>query len=48
MDGLESFSHIAWVESNQWILSYFGAVDGFGLDFFDRALGVLLRKAWNG
>jgi hypothetical protein len=47
VDRLESFSNVARVESDQRILPYFRAVDGFRLDLLNRAFSALLRKTRN-
>jgi hypothetical protein len=42
VDGVEGLLNVAWIKSDQRILSHFGAVDGFDFDLVDGALGVLL------
>jgi hypothetical protein len=40
VNGLEGFLHIRRVETDEWVLSHFGAVNGFDLDFVDGALAA--------
>ena len=42
VDVFDGLFHIGWVEPYQRILSDFGAMNGFGFDLFDGALGVFL------
>jgi hypothetical protein len=45
MDGGEGFLDVAGIKSDERILAYFGAVDGFDFDLIDGSLRALLRKA---
>ena len=44
MNGVESFLHIGWIESDERIHSVLGAMNGFRLDLVKSPLGALLRE----
>jgi hypothetical protein len=45
VDRVESLLDVSGIKADERILPHFGAVDGFGFDFIDGALGALLGEA---
>src|SRR5579863_7743103 len=44
VNAVERFFDVRRIKPDQWILPYFGAVNGLGFDFVDRPLAAFLSK----